>query len=146
MKYWKSMEIPNSAICFFKLCSLSLITVLQIFLYCVPWVKFRKMKLNDRIKVFKFGIEKVWKMFFANVWIPSSVIASVWCLQQGDLKTFAMEAEESSLVAVVILQFQLISFAAFPPRDLITFASTYSTSTPRRSKRSRRTSLISTTT
>jgi len=30
MKYWKSMGIPNSAICLFKFCSLPLMTVLQI--------------------------------------------------------------------------------------------------------------------
>jgi len=36
IKYWKSMEIPNSGICLFKFCSLPLMTDLLIFLYCVP--------------------------------------------------------------------------------------------------------------
>jgi len=31
IKFWKSMEIPNSAICLFKLCTLPLMTVLQMF-------------------------------------------------------------------------------------------------------------------
>jgi len=41
MKYWKSMEILNSTICSFKF-SLPLVTVLQMFLLCVPRVKFLK--------------------------------------------------------------------------------------------------------
>jgi len=36
IKYWKSMDILNSAIYLFKLCSLPLITVLQMLLHCVP--------------------------------------------------------------------------------------------------------------
>jgi len=31
IKYWKSMGIPNSAICLFKFCTLLLVTVLQMF-------------------------------------------------------------------------------------------------------------------
>ena len=67
------------------------------------------------LKSLNLVLKKYGKCFFANVWIPCSVVASVCCLQQGNLKTFAMEAEESSPVAVVILQFQFVSFAAFPP-------------------------------
>jgi len=31
IKYWKSMEIPNSGICLLKFCSLPLMTVFQMF-------------------------------------------------------------------------------------------------------------------
>ena len=34
IKYKKSMEIPHSAICLFKFCSLPLMTVLQMF-FCI---------------------------------------------------------------------------------------------------------------
>jgi len=32
------------------------------------------MKINDCIKVFKFGIEEVWKTFFKNVWEPYRIL------------------------------------------------------------------------
>jgi len=28
------------------------------------------MKISDGIKIFSFGIEKVWKMVFENMWEP----------------------------------------------------------------------------
>jgi len=32
------------------------------------------MKLNYGIKVLQFGIEKIWKMFFENVWEPMMLL------------------------------------------------------------------------
>jgi len=61
------MEILNSAIYLF-------IQILfynvddcsaDVFLHCVPRVKFSKNEGK-----WWFGIEKVWKMFFENVWKP----------------------------------------------------------------------------
>jgi len=42
IKYWKSMGILNSTICSYKFCSFLLMTVLQMFLLCVPRVKYLK--------------------------------------------------------------------------------------------------------
>jgi len=42
IKYWKSMEIPNSTICFFKLILDRWWQFCRCFLHCVPWIKFWK--------------------------------------------------------------------------------------------------------
>jgi len=40
--------------------------------FCIAFHEqnFEKMKTSDGIEVFSFGIEKVWKMVFENMWEP----------------------------------------------------------------------------
>jgi len=42
IRLWKSMEIPNSAICLFTFCSFLLIKVSNLvsIVFCIPWIKF----------------------------------------------------------------------------------------------------------
>jgi len=70
IKYWKSVEIPNSGICLFKFCSLPLVTVLQMFLHCLPSIKFSKNQatVNDGIKVFNLVLKRCWKSMENGFW------------------------------------------------------------------------------
>ena len=60
------MEIPNSAICLFKFCSLALMTVLQMLsalCYMKIFFYFSKINISDGIQVFSFSIEKISKKY-----------------------------------------------------------------------------------
>jgi len=87
IKYWRSMEIPHSAMCLFKFCSLPLMTVLQMF-FCIVFHEsnFPKMGISDDIKVLWFSIEEVLKSMesvFENAWEPWVFICVHWWGLQG---------------------------------------------------------------
>ena len=72
VKYWKGMEIPNSAICL--LIQILFFTpddsLANVLLHCVPWIRFWKKEDKWWYWSFFFSIEKVWKKVFENVWEP----------------------------------------------------------------------------
>ena len=66
--YWNSTEFSNSTICLLNFFSVPLMTALQIFFHCVPWINFGNLKISNGIKVFHLGLKRYEKSMKNIFW------------------------------------------------------------------------------